>query len=490
MAFVRLITSIQPSSLLCLSIITYFLYRWWRLSHIPGPRLASLSHLWIAGHLIRGDSVDAMTKLTAYGPLARIGPNYVLTSDPEDLDRMSRARSPYNRHEWYLGGKFDPEHDNILTILDKNGHDAHKKRLADGFGGRDGVNIEETVNHMVLQIVAAVRKRYLAKEVDLNVLIRNFTLDVISRLCCGEEFGFITASEDLSSFSESAEKTAWLFCLFVDIPILRWLAVSQYSILAKWLRPRATDRAGFRRAMGIARDIIAERYKLGSRDTCDMIGFFMRHGLSQKQTEAETVVQLFAGTDTIATAIRSTLLYIITTPRVVRQAIQSGQVSDPITLEESRRLPYFQQAVLYEGLRMRPPPINGQFKKVPPQGDILHGTSLHPGTAAGINYIGMLRCKQTFGEDVELFRPERFTDVSWEQRRSMEYVVETCFSRGRWMCPGKLLAFTEMNKIYFEFMRHFEFRVKYPGKPWEKESLALLQRNIIVHIRDDESAQC
>lgn len=75
----------------------------------------------------------------------------------------------------------------------------------------------------------------------------------------------------------------------------------------------------------------------------------MRHGMNKQETLAESLIQVIAGSDTTATAIRSTMLYIITTPRVyqrlkedIRSAMASGNASSPITNVEAKRLPYFQ----------------------------------------------------------------------------------------------------------------------------------------------------
>lgn len=58
---------------------------------------------------------------------------------------------------------------------------------------------------------------------------------------------------------------------------------------------------------------------------------------------------MVAGSDTTASAIRATMLHLITTPRVyqklkqlVREAIQERRVSSPIQQEEAKKIPYLQ----------------------------------------------------------------------------------------------------------------------------------------------------
>lgn len=61
------------------------------------------------------------------------------------------------------------------------------------------------------------------------------------------------------------------------------------------------------------------------------------------------MVALAAGSDTTGSTIRNTMLHLITAPRVysklketVAQAIADGLVSNPIKLEEAKKLPYLQ----------------------------------------------------------------------------------------------------------------------------------------------------
>jgi cytochrome P450 len=62
---------------------------------------------------------------------------------------------------------------------------------------------------------------------------------------------------------------------------------------------------------------------------------------------------MVAGSDTTATAIRATMLYIISTPRVyntlqseIDRGIKDGKISSPITNAEAMTLPYLQASVL------------------------------------------------------------------------------------------------------------------------------------------------
>jgi cytochrome P450 len=159
-----------------------------------------------------------------------------------------------------------------------------------------------------------------------------------------------------------------------------------------------------------------------------------------------------AGSDTTATAIRSTFLYLIMHPRVVsklRAEMESNSISLPIQDAEARQLPYL-QAVIKEGLRIFPPVVGLMSKEVPPQGDMINGLFVPGGTKIGFGAYGIYRNKTIWGQDADIFRPERWLEVSPEKLKEMESTLEIVFSYGKYQCLGKNLAMMELNKIFVE----------------------------------------
>lgn len=80
-----------------------------------------------------------------------------------------------------------------------------------------------------------------------------------------------------------------------------------------------------------------------------MLGAFVRHGVTQRQCEIEVPFQLVAGSDTTATAVRSTMLRLVAArhaytrlQREIDDAAAEGHISSPVTAEEARGLVYLQ----------------------------------------------------------------------------------------------------------------------------------------------------
>lgn len=182
----------------------------------------------------------------------------------------------------------------------------------------------------------------------------------------------------------------------------------------------------------------------------------MRHGLTQDQVATESLLQVLAGSDTTASAIRFTMLHLLANPpayqklvREIDEGIASGNISSPIKDSEARQMPYL-QAVIKEGLRVMPPVGAALYKTVPEGGDVIDGKFLPAGTEVGISPLSMQHSKKIYGEDAELFVPERWIVVDEDKYNLMTNTADLVFYSGRYQCLGKSIALMELNKVYVE----------------------------------------
>lgn len=163
-----------------------------------------------------------------------------------------------------------------------------------------------------------------------------------------------------------------------------------------------------------------------------------------------------AGSDTTSTSVQSTLLYIITNPQVyntlcaeIRGAAASGKVSNPIQGSEAKQLVYLQACIL-EGLRKHPPLSQLRERVVPPGGDTLGGFHLPGGTFVGLNAWGVQLNKAVYGDDADLYRPERWLTDDANKLEAMHQTHSLIFGHGPTKCLGVPLAMMEITKVIFE----------------------------------------
>jgi cytochrome P450 len=211
----------------------------------------------------------------------------------------------------------------------------------------------------------------------------------------------------------------------------------------------------------LAKELISSRFQPNAPKHQDMLNSFMRHGMTEEECVSEACLQILAGSETTATAIRSTMLFIMSNPQVyhklqleIDDAVKSGHASSPvITNAESKQLPYL-QAVIKEGLRIHPPATDILSKTAPPEGDTVEigGKKIFipGGTNIGYAAWGVHRSKTVFGDDASVFRPERWLEAEKEQLAMMLRTHEYTFGYGKWSCLGKNVALMELDKVFFE----------------------------------------
>ncbi|RYP42069.1 hypothetical protein DL767_000581 [Monosporascus sp. MG133] len=437
-------------------------------------RYGRFSHLWSIYHQLAGDVGPVHLGLSKYNsPLVRTGPHYLVTTDPNVWRHVNGARSIYQRDAWWAAGRIDYQRPSLADALDSTSHNKMKAKVAGGYSRRD-VDLERIIDGQIAKFADVMRRKHVGwNKVDFADISRFFTLDVITRLAYGKGVRQIQAE---------ADSQAWVG-----------------------------------RVVGLGREEIKRRFAEDKQDDRDMIGSFMRHGLTVNEIEDEALIQIFASSDTTAIVLRSVILHLIATPRVcvhrrttnygrlraytiltcppllpdsrlktdIKNAVSSGKVSTPIALAQAQSLPYL-QAVIWEGFRMRPAVTYGHYKVVPPGGDTIAGIWVPGGTAIGHSHFGMMRNEGIFGKDVDVFRPERYLDEP--NGDEMQRTVELVFGTGRWMCVGKQVALMELNKIFWELFRQFDFQLAHPDKAGWKETstVTFTHREMWIKITEAE----
>lgn len=149
----------------------------------------------------------------------------------------------------------------------------------------------------------------------------------------------------------------------------------------------------------------------------------------------------------------------------IQRAVSRGQISIPIQESQAKQLPYLQACIL-EGLRKFPPVSQLRERVVPAGGDTLGGFHLPGGTYVGLNSWGLQLDKEVYGDDADLFRPERWLTEDAAQLEAMHQTHGLIFGHGSTKCLGTAMAMMEITKVTFELLRNFDITISNPHKPW------------------------
>lgn len=394
----------------------------------------------------------------------------LITTNADLIKRMNAVRSPFARGSWYSCLKLHPERDNIVSIVDERKHADLRSRMAPGYAGKENRHLEQDIDDQLLKLFNLLNAKYVVRPeqnvfctVDLSRVTSFFTLDAISKIAFGQTFGFLEKDEDPFGYLANLEQFLPAIIVFgVYTELTKVLKMP----LVKAMLPKSTDKRGLGRVMGFARDRVQERFGHKGIIRQDMLGSFINHGLSQGELESEALTQITAGSDSTASALRLTLHFISTSPPVlarllaeVEAAVTAGQITRPIIRDsEARKLPYL-QACIKEGLRVYPPVTGLMAKLVPDPGVTIEVDGderfVPSGTQIAWNTWGLMRDKEIFGPDCEIYRPERWlakndSDKERERVAKMTETVSLCFGTGRFGCLGRGVATMELNKAIIE----------------------------------------
>ncbi|KAF2969724.1 hypothetical protein GQX73_g3801 [Xylaria multiplex] len=410
----------------------------------------------------------------------RIGPNELLSTDPDVLRMMSAVRSPYTKGVFYETGRITPKEDTVVSLRDDAEHRALRAKMGTAFGGKEneGFGFGASIDRQILALINLIDGKYISTETEYHPVqffqkVSFFALDVIGDISFGGPFGYLSQDIDLYQYHQINDESLPLMNIMATMP---WLA----NIIHKWpfsmMLPTEGDRVGFGRLMGLVKSVVDGRLAPGAKPQKDMMQAFINSGMTRGELTQQVFVQLIAGSVSTTAAVCMTLLCLLTNPsaysalqREIDDALSAGELSSPVADSESKEMPYL-QAVIKEGLRFYPPVLGLGSKQVPKSGDVINGYYVPEGTQIGMNFFGLMRSKKIWGPDANLFRPERWLEADPDCARRMNMVVDLDFGFGKYQCLGKPVAMMELNKIFVELLRRYDFTIVNPQNPIKARS--------------------
>ncbi|KAK1836516.1 cytochrome P450 [Podospora conica] len=471
----------------------------WRfhLASIPGPfQLDPLAYYHGLYSQIPGPNLWRDEELVKYGRLVRVGPNHVLTADPAIAKRVASLRSPNFKALYAVVGQKGLWYEHLfrfvgLTNAEKHYYQKTRALLASASNGHDNSTsppFEAAIDAQVAKLVDLLDRKYpehgymrehpyqylwkrYLKPCDFGAIMQSFALDVISTLIWSEPFGFLE-EEDTDVARGYIQTVDILLPIRVAIgslllPIFPGLRSTIYNF---WLIG-PEDRLDFGMLDGIGKRIAEKRVKQVEAGDAnikyDMLTAFIAKGLRGKDLFAEISSTIDAGSHFPATVLRMAMALLVRRPAAYQRlndeistAIDEGRVSSPVRGVEARALPYL-QAVLRETIRLYPI-FTELHKEVPPEGYTIDRHRLPGGTWLGIAMIPMMRSEETWGQDADAFRPERWIEALEEKDagvkfNSMVSIVDLALGSGKSQFLGRPHAWVVVEKAIVEMLRRFEF---------------------------------
>lgn len=222
------------------------------LSEYPGPWWAAYTRLWLCKTIASGDSAKIFVDVNQkFGHLARIGPNHLLTDDPQLTRRILNARSHYTRGPWFDSIKIDPYVPNIVSERHPGRHNHLRYQMSAGYAGKDIDGLEAAIDERISEFIDRIDKNWISgpegtKIFDIGKRIQFLAVDIITHLCFGKPLGFLQTDSDVFSFLATIETQLPIvqhFSVILELNTLL-LRLMDFPGLKKLILPSASDKKG------------------------------------------------------------------------------------------------------------------------------------------------------------------------------------------------------------------------------------------------------
>lgn len=462
------------------------------LNKYPGPFLASLTDWWRFWIVYkRRPEVEHIRLHEKYGDVVRLGPNDLSFSDPKALKAIYGLNKGFVKSEFYpvqqavAGGHRLPS---LFSTTSEPFHAQLRRSVNSAFSMSTLIQYEPFVDSTTELFLAQTEKLYAktGNPCNFSRWLQFYAFDVIGEMTYSKRHGFVEENKDIDGIVDYISNLFNYVAPVGQIPILDrfFLKNPLYLLASTWGWVDATFPVA-----RFAKDRMAERYPKDSKDVLpstepkagmqpDLLSKFVQAKKDRPEFMTDSLVMTmaismaFAGSETTAISLSSVFYYLLKNPKCMQKVYEEldskareGYFKDSehglVTWTESQGLPYL-DACIKEAFRVHPAPGLPLERIVPPQGAEIAGHFVKGGTIVGCSAWVIHHNKEIFGDDVDVYRPERWLvdetkDKDAEEKRIKEMSGTMLqFGMGSRTCIGKNISLLEMSKLIPQILRRYD----------------------------------
>ena len=349
--------------------------------------------------------------------------------------------------------------DSLITLSDEQRHNTLRRSIANAFTAKTTLDYEPHIDGTIEVLLTALRRESVF---DLGAKLAFFGLDAAAGFAFNNSKSCLAADADVDDMITLTRERARHWSRWASIPGTE--ALIYRNPIARMLKGTSPTGVGAA-AISKLKERTGDKPMLKEdSELPDLLTRFLEAMEKNPETlDHAGIISLLMSTisgasDTTATAMTATMFHLLQNPETLaklQQELESRSLSRPIpTFAEVSKLPYL-HATIREGMRLFPPLSHPLERLVPAGGVEICGRFLPQGTSVGVLQLALHLNPKAFGEDAEVFRPERWLEASPEVLRVMES-SHLGFGRGRRVCLGQNLAVMEMKKVIPAMLLGFE----------------------------------
>jgi hypothetical protein len=368
------------------------------------------------------------------------------------------------------------------------------------------IQYEPFVDSTTELFLSQTEKLYVSTQQACNFSrwLQFYAFDVIGEMTYSKRHGFLEENRDIEGI---IDYVAWFFDYagpvrillgaqtksrtltqpqigqipFLDLLLLKnplYLMASQYGFIdstfpvARFAKQRMAERFPTTKT-----DLLPTSAPKSSSQP-DLLSKFIAAKTAHPAVMNDTLVttmavsMAFAGSETTAISLSAVFYHLLKNPVAhgklleeldsrARDGYFANYDSALVTFSEAQGLGYL-DACIKEAFRLHPAPGLLMERVVPKGGVEIAGRWVQGGTVVGCNAWVLHRRSEVFGEDVEVFRPERWLVDPKKSKEEEEKRVREMggtmlhFGMGSRTCIGKNISLLEIYKLVPTFLRRFE----------------------------------
>ncbi|KAJ4393124.1 hypothetical protein N0V93_002331 [Gnomoniopsis smithogilvyi] len=476
------------------------------LNKYPGPFLASLTDWWRFVDVWNKRPELTHIKLhEKHGDVVRLGPNTLSFSNPAALKAIYGLNKGFVKSDFYVVQQSVVKGHSLQSLFSTTDNDFHsqfRRCVNSAFAMSALVQYEPFVDNTTKLFLEKTKQLFVdnPQGCDFTRWLQFYAFDVIGEITYSKRHGFVEKNEDIDGIVAYLTKLFNYVAPIGQIPILDklllknpiYLKLSELGVLdatfpvAKFARARMAERIPDLEKEGSILPTSAPKEK---KPTLDLLSKFLAAQENRPDFMNDTLVQTmavsmaFAGSETTAISLGAVFYYLLRNPRTLqklkeeideagRNGVFEDQETGLVTWHESQKLEYL-DACIKEAFRLHPAPGLPLERITPPQGVEIAGHFIPGGTIVGCSAWVIHRNKDIFGDDVEVFRPERWlVDENKPREKEDSRIKEMTgtmlqFGMGSRTCIGKNISLLEIYKLVPSLLRRFDINFQDPSQDWE-----------------------
>ncbi|KAL4746350.1 hypothetical protein BDW72DRAFT_207408 [Aspergillus terricola var. indicus] len=464
--------SVSIPVLLALGLVARTIYRLYfdPLHHIPGPKLAAISHLYEFYYdVIRGGlfiwEIERMHR--EYGPIVRINPREVHIKDSYFYEEIYAPAKGGRRDKDPKAVEIFSSPTAMVATVDHDKHRIRRKLLTSFFSRRSIEQLEPVVHESLSVFLDSLVTAY--KEdavVDLIDRLQGLTGDVITQYAYGNSYGLQEPQNIGSGITKVVQEGTTKIHLHRFFPLFERLL----RVVPKWFMAQLLPaRASIYDLLEGVREQSIEALRNRDVSTTPPKKTTMFHALTApdvppeertlQRLQDEGLVLFAAGTETTATSLGVALFHILNNKEIHRKLRSELDQELPTpqagaTWRQLEKLPYL-NAIIHEALRCSG--IIMRQQRIAPTEVVRYKDYAIPAGTPVSMISHFVHMDPNIFDEPQTFNPERWI-LAAEKKYNLSRFLVT-FGKGNRNCIGMNLAYAELYNTLAAVVRRFDLEL-------------------------------